>query len=585
MLWDGCLVRVDGPDVNESKTEDRTFFITEEGITTLSASGVIFENGTILVSGNTLSPYLTSMRPRSAKLVKGTKVLVSMEIQNNKTHEQDAKWYSTEFIGVVSVGRDCIQAASRLINVNDLKKLESTGFAMVGVLKIRKPQAFTFPEQLNDYSNKNVDNNRFITNDDDERNLQRGDPLTIISSPFGLVSPKVFRNSLSSGTLSNVIYQRGIDKPSLLLTDAVIHAGGEGGGVADANGHLIGLIAPTLVRDTKVGLEFTCILPIHSCWRSMSRRGWVKPQRPVFYRSFPMNRLSRNLVAGFSTMSKNNTSIFTDFNNNNHNHNNNNNNNNNNNEIILKSIRDGVMRAEKSLVCLRVGKSWASGILLDDQGYILTCAHLLKPFLRNNSQTELNTGYNVSVRCDGSFIGIWQDAEIIYVCDKTIDIAVVKLADVPLGAKPIVFAPGDIIRGQAGTILGHALFEPSLEIRPSVSKGVISNVTYYSNQEAIVQSSACVYRGDSGGMLLDQHGRLIGMVTSNARQADGSIIPRINFSVPKNILRPLAKSNELIAYMKSLDEIDDDLQALWNLEDVEEEPNLSHEENIILSKL
>ena len=88
MLWDGCLVRVDGPDVNESKTEDRTFFITEEGITTLSASGVIFENGTILVSGNTLSPYLTSMRPRSAKLVKGTKVLVSMEIQNNKTHEQ-----------------------------------------------------------------------------------------------------------------------------------------------------------------------------------------------------------------------------------------------------------------------------------------------------------------------------------------------------------------------------------------------------------------------------------------------------------------------------------------------------------------
>ena len=53
-----------------------------------------------------------------------------------------------------------------------------------------------------------------------------------------------------------------------------------------------------------------------------------------------MNRLSRNLVAGFSTMSKNNTSIFTDFNDNNHN---NNNNNNNNNEIILKSIRDGVI--------------------------------------------------------------------------------------------------------------------------------------------------------------------------------------------------------------------------------------------------
>lgn len=377
----------------------------------------------------------------------------------------------------------------------------------------------------------------------------------------------------SIGTLSNIIYQKGNDKPSLLLTDAVLHAGSEGGGVADVDGNLIGIVAPTLTRDTNINLEFRCLLPIHLCWHAMSRRGWVNgTKRPVFSRRFQMNRLSRNIVAGVTKVTiYNDTSCKS--------------NNYNSDKALVAAIRHGVVEAEKSLVCLRVGKSWASGILLNNQGYILTCAHLLKPFLLNNSNNRLSAGYNVSARCDGSFIGIWQDAEVVYVCKKTIDVAIVKINNVPLGAQQIVFAPGEIIRGQAATVLGHALFEPALEIRPSISKGIISNVTWHNTTPSIVQSSACVYRGDSGGMLLDQHGQLIGMITSNAKQADNSIIPRINFSVPKNILLPLAAPKTLLSYIRSIDVIDDDLQALWNLEDVEDEPDLSHEQQFLFSKL
>ena len=92
------------------------------------------------------------------------------------------------------------------------------------------------------------------------------------------------------------------------------------------------------------------------------------------------------------------------------------------------------------------------------------------------------------------------------------------------------------------------------------------------------------------------------MVTSNAKQADGSIIPRINFSVPKNLLRPLASirvsknlssgvprnkfsTARLVAYMKSLNVWDNKLQALWDLQDVEGDPDLSHEITMIVSKL
>ena len=189
------------------------------------------------------------------------------------------------------------------------------------------------------------------------------------------------------------------------------------------------------------------------------------------------------------------------------------------------------------------------------------------------------------IRCDGCFIEQWQPADVIYVSKGAIDFAVVKIDTVPIGAKAIQFARNEILRGQQATVFGHALFDPSHKIDATVSKGVISNVTIYNGKPAIVQSSACVFRGDSGGMLLDQQGYLLGMITSNAKQADGSIIPRINFSIPKSLLEPLSRVEGFIEYMRSLDTNDQELQSLWNLEDVEDEPDLSDENPIKASKL
>ena len=84
-----------------------------------------------------------------------------------------------------------------------------------------------------------------------------------------------------------------------------------------------------------------------------------------------------------------------------------------------------------------------------------------------------------------------------------------------------------------------------------------------------MQSTALVYRGDSGGMLLDVDGNVLGIVTSNARSLDGSIIPNINFSVPKNVFSSLVNPAVAKEHMKLLDTEDADLDALWNLEDVE----------------
>ena len=568
-------MRVDGNVIDESKTKNMPFFTTDEGQTIISASGVLLQNGIVLVSGNTLVPFLNTRTPQVAKLVEGTKVLVCKEVSDGKTYDSKGQWLGTNFVGVVSLDYGTIRAAQRLVNATDARKIEETGFATVGVLRVINLEAINRFVGVDSYVNLEARNSdTFGTN---TTHLHRGDPLTVISSPFGLVSPKIFRNSFTGGTLSNLIYDRGNENPSLLLTDAVTHPGGEGGGVADIHGHLIGLVAPMLYWGTKSSFEFTCILPINLCWLSLSRRGWVPSQRPVFSYGFSTNALSKHFVSSAKILANMNAGKFFHG------------------SIrgdssmdklsALLHTRNSIITAKKSLVCLRIQKSWASGILLNGDGYILTCAHLLNPFLISNTNNKLKSGTNIMIRCDGSFIGQWQPADVIYVSKGAIDFAVVKIDMVPNGAKAIQFARNEILRGQQATVFGHALFDPSHKIDATVSKGVISNITMHKGKPAIVQSSACVFRGDSGGMLLDQQGYLLGMITSNAKQADGSIIPRINFSIPKSLLEPMSRVEGFIEYMKSLDTDDQELQSLWNLEDVEDEPDLSDENYIKASKL
>lgn len=59
----------------------------------------------------------------------------------------------------------------------------------------------------------------------------------------------------------------------------------------------------------------------------------------------------------------------------------------------------------------------------------------------------------------------------------------------------------------------------------------------------MLQSSAAVHRGNSGGMLLDSEQRCIGLVTNNTKFSlqgfEPCVIPTLNFSIPAEQLQPL----------------------------------------------
>jgi serine protease Do len=87
----------------------------------------------------------------------------------------------------------------------------------------------------------------------------------------------------------------------------------------------------------------------------------------------------------------------------------------------------------------------------------------------------------------------------------------------------------------------YAIGNP-LDLAYSVSDGLISQVRQLSNDLTILQISAPISQGSSGGPLFNQYGEVIGVTT--AIVTDGQ---NINLAVPANYLRPMIRAPQTIA--------------------------------------
>ncbi len=99
--------------------------------------------------------------------------------------------------------------------------------------------------------------------------------------------------------------------------------------------------------------------------------------------------------------------------------------------------------------------------------------------------------------------------------------------------------------------------------------GIVSKIVYLRGKAQIIETSARVHRGVSGGILTNKHGQFIGLVTSNARQKDGRIVPNINFSIPARHLRAISEylsgAEEELTALQSFEVRDEECAALWKL--------------------
>ncbi len=167
-----------------------------------------------------------------------------------------------------------------------------------------------------------------------------------------------------------------------------------------------------------------------------------------------------------------------------------------------------------------------SGVIISDNGYIITCAHVI----------DGATTVKVLLTDGSEYV-----AEVIG-SDAQTDIAVLKIEAQGL-TSAIIGDSSDLIVGQTAIAIGN----PLGELGGTVTDGIISalerDVVIDNNTYTLLQTNVAINPGNSGGGLFDINGTLIGVVNA---KSSGSGIEGLGFAIPVNDAMEVA--TQLIDY-------------------------------------
>lgn len=173
-----------------------------------------------------------------------------------------------------------------------------------------------------------------------------------------------------------------------------------------------------------------------------------------------------------------------------------------------------------------------SGIIMSDDGYIITNAHVIDK--SNGIKIVLSNGDE-------------HEASIIGMDVKT-DLAVVKIDANNL--TPAEFGDSSKLKeGQDVMAIGN----PSgLELSGSITKGIVSGVdrkitSYGGLLINAIQTDAAINPGNSGGALVNEYGQVIGINTAKIAQND---VEGIGFAIPINDAKPIIDNLIQYGYVK-----------------------------------
>ncbi len=192
------------------------------------------------------------------------------------------------------------------------------------------------------------------------------------------------------------------------------------------------------------------------------------------------------------------------------------------------AARPGVVRIESTKrTATGTEQDVGSGIVLDDEGHILTNAHVV-----------LGTDSLKVILSDGTERG----AILLGHDYPFTDVAVLQIG--PGNLTPLSIGDSNALKlGEAVIAIGN----PLAEFDGSVSVGVVSGLSRTRNfdgvlQQDLIQTDAAVNNGNSGGALLNLEGQFVGMPTAILRQTrSGASVEGIAFALPSNRLMDIAQ--------------------------------------------
>ena len=197
-------------------------------------------------------------------------------------------------------------------------------------------------------------------------------------------------------------------------------------------------------------------------------------------------------------------------------------------ELSLQELYD---QCSKSIVAIKGyqdgvdGYYWGSGIILSEDGLILTNTHVIE-----NCDTASVTLFDNS-SYDAALVG----------ADSTSDIAVLRIETT--GLTPASFSDSaELAIGDQVAAIGNPLGET---FRMTLTDGIISaidrGISYNGHSMTLLQTNTAINEGNSGGALFNMYGQVIG-VTNMKMMSSYSSIEGIGFAIPSSTIAAVADS-------------------------------------------
>lgn len=155
-----------------------------------------------------------------------------------------------------------------------------------------------------------------------------------------------------------------------------------------------------------------------------------------------------------------------------------------------------LQHAQRAVVRIVRGGGHGSGVVVSTSGWVLTAAHVVSG-LSGPFDVELADGRRVS----GSLLRT----------NPAADVALVQLPRGTYAATPMG-SSADLKVGGPVFAVGTPLHE---RFSRSVTRGVVSALRH-NDGRTVIQSDVVVHAGSSGGPLLDEHGRVVGLTIGGA---------------------------------------------------------------------
>ena len=173
---------------------------------------------------------------------------------------------------------------------------------------------------------------------------------------------------------------------------------------------------------------------------------------------------------------------------------------------------------------------YGSGVYIDDRGYIVTNNHVVA----DAESVQI-------VWLDGTQM----DVEIVGT-DSATDLAVLKFEG-SVDAEPVPLGDSDALRvGELAIAIGNPGSGDAV-LYGTVTTGIISGLDRegieardsYTENMGVIQTTAQINSGNSGGALLNGNGELIGIPTLKASFSSDSVIEGTAFAIPINDAKPI----------------------------------------------